>query len=496
MVSNVWSYFTKVPDENSVKCKICNKRLTHNTSSTGSMHNHLKLKHPTIKLESEQSEPRFRQQTVSGMLSHMNQQCSGNRSSKITELIREVLIENFLPFSVVDSESFKKLFNYLEPGYNVPSRVSFSNQIQKIYEDKKEKLIEKFNEIDYFSITTDSWMSLNSQSFSTVTGHFISRNWKLESVVLSTKHEPEDHTAENLQKSLDSVLQEFKIENKAICCVHDNATNISRAASGSAFLKFDLNCVAHCLQLSINKGLNSNQQIQTTIGAASRLVAHFKHSYKATGYLATKQQQLKVEQHKLIQRNNTRWNSTYDMFKRLLEQRWPICAVLSDRHATKLSDARTLELKDEHWRIMEDLIAFLQPLKVATTQLSQDSHVSLSLVVPILLALVNNHLNVTENDSVLIKKFKSTVKDDIASRFPSIFAFDVEQQPELLCPYLIASFLDPKHKHFQYYDETQKEFIYRSISKLLQNLDPNPPNQSELSLAENDNGGMFLLISG
>ena len=35
---------------------------------------------------------------------------------------------------------------------------------------------------------------------------------------------------------------------------------------------------------------------------------------------------------------------------------------LADRNAVKLSDAKTLELKDEHWHLMSDLLPVLQPL--------------------------------------------------------------------------------------------------------------------------------------
>jgi len=35
---------------------------------------------------------------------------------------------------------------------------------------------------------------------------------------------------------------------------------------------------------------------------------------------------------------------------------------LADRNVVKLSDAKTLELKDEHWHLMSDLLPVLQPL--------------------------------------------------------------------------------------------------------------------------------------
>jgi len=35
---------------------------------------------------------------------------------------------------------------------------------------------------------------------------------------------------------------------------------------------------------------------------------------------------------------------------------------LADRNVVKPSDAKTLELKDEHWQLMSDLLPVLQPL--------------------------------------------------------------------------------------------------------------------------------------
>ena len=67
---------------------------------------------------------------------------------------------------------------------------------------------------------------------------------------------------------------------------------------------------------------------------------------------------------KLIQCVKTRWNSVYDMFNQLNKLRWPIVAVLSDKTVTKPSDAKTLEMKDEHWTMISQLVPVLEPLKV------------------------------------------------------------------------------------------------------------------------------------
>ncbi len=66
------------------------------------------------------------------------------------------------------------------------------------------------------------------------------------------------------------------------------------------------------------------------------------------------------------------------MFEHLFEQRWAISVVLSDRVFTKLTDARTLELTDDRWGVMEELLPVLRSLKCATTALCGESGVALS----------------------------------------------------------------------------------------------------------------------
>lgn len=60
------------------------------------------------------------------------------------------------------------------------------------------------------------------------------------------------------------------------------------------------------------------------------------------------------------------------------EQRWAVTAVLSDGTVTKLQDARVLELKDEYWQLLEDMVPVLGALKCATTIMSAEREVSTS----------------------------------------------------------------------------------------------------------------------
>ncbi|KAJ8048377.1 Zinc finger BED domain-containing protein 1 [Holothuria leucospilota] len=170
------------------------------------------------------------------------------------------------------------------------------------------------------------------------------------------------------------------------------------------------------VKLCINSGLDV-PAISKVLGAASRLVGHFRKSNVATKALAIKQEQMGTTQHKLIQSCKTRWNSTYDMLRRLEEQRWPICAVLSDAEYTSVSDARTFELTDRDWKLVIDLSKCLKFLQVATTALSSEMKPTLSIVEPIMSAIATGHMKVLERDSEAIRTFKTTVSNALQTRF-------------------------------------------------------------------------------
>ncbi|KAJ8418875.1 hypothetical protein AAFF_G00003740 [Aldrovandia affinis] len=111
---------------------------------------------------------------------------------------------------------------------------------------------------------------------------------------------------------------------------------------------------------------------------------------------------MQLPKHNLIQSCKTRWNSVCDMFDRLVEQRWAVTAVLSDRTITKLQDARTL--------IMEEIAPVLAMLKCAMTVMSTETQVSISNIYPIIFSLLKTHLQRSEDDSRQVGEFKSKVR--------------------------------------------------------------------------------------
>jgi hypothetical protein len=104
------------------------------------------------------------------------------------------------------------------------------------------------------------------------------------------------------------------------------------------------------------------------------------------------------------------------MFDRLVEPRWAVAAVHSDRTVTKLQDARILELKDEHWQMMEDTQPVPSALKCATMVMSAEKGVSISNTYPITFGLINIHLMRSEEDGPRLSEFKAKVRSSLIKR--------------------------------------------------------------------------------
>ena len=81
------------------------------------------------------------------------------------------------PLSVVEGQDFKRLLNFVEPNYTVPSRTR---------KKKLSQLVATVEAIPYVAVTSDIWTSRVTQAYITLTVHFITDSWKMDSMVLQT----------------------------------------------------------------------------------------------------------------------------------------------------------------------------------------------------------------------------------------------------------------------------------------------------------------------
>lgn len=228
-------------------------------------------------------------------------------------------------------------------------------------------------EAEYVCLTTDTWTSNATQNYIAVTAHYISKNWKLKSVLLECIHFPESHTAEHLRNEILRVCMDFDISRKVHTIVSDNAPNITKAIKLTG--KNHLPCVAHTLNLVVQDAIELIQPLHTKVKG---IVKHFHRSTVAAAKLAELQKILLPHNVplKLIMDVLTRWNSTYHMFSRICAIQEPLEATIAVLHAD--IDGLT----NEDWLTLKQFCIALEPFHQITEELSAEKNVSASKVRP------------------------------------------------------------------------------------------------------------------
>ncbi|XP_065650313.1 zinc finger BED domain-containing protein 4-like [Hydra vulgaris] len=160
-------------------------------------------------------------------------------------------------------------------------------------------------------------------------------------------HFPEIHTGKNISEYLHKGLLSFEFPHTKIYIVlRDNAANMVAGVRDSGF---------------------------------KRLATHFHHSPTAAEKLEAIQEQLGTNKHRLIQDVTTRWNSSYNMIERMLDQRVPLATYTAD-HATQST------LNSFQWGLLDKVFHILAPFKTLTVNLSKREAL-LSDVIPLIMAL-------------------------------------------------------------------------------------------------------------
>uniref|UniRef100_A0A3P8TL70 BED-type domain-containing protein n=1 Tax=Amphiprion percula TaxID=161767 RepID=A0A3P8TL70_AMPPE len=439
--SSVWDVFIRVDDE--VHCTMCDTKLKYRSSTTSMMY-HIKNKHPD---------------TIP------NDGVSLATHAEVTELISRMIEKDMLPISMVNGDGFRELLAFTVHNYKMPSTGDITRIIEGHFHDKMEELVVQLGKVEKVALTADFWTALPVQRYITVSCSFITDDWQGRSAVLQTHRlSSEGHTTtDSITERLLSTVQAWGIAGKVTACVHNNAQNILSAQACARVTWDYATCFATTLQLAVSDGLS--EDLVRIIIAAGKLVRHFNHNLLASEALEQKQVQMCLPQHKLIQSSKTRWDTICDMFERLLEQRWAIKAVLSDRTITNRHQAQTLEIEDDCWQVIENFTPVLATLKWATTVISAETEFTISNIYPITFSLIQTHLVPKENDVEQVSEFKLKVQKSLRNHM------EVDSNDLASKPALIASMLDPRHKHLSFLTPTGRLAAKVKLHELVSKLD-------------------------
>lgn len=286
------------------------------------MTSHLRRHHPAISLSGSRSEqvtlPAKKQQSLADAFAKPHS-ASSDKHKKITDAVGMFIAKDMQPFSVVRDVGFRHLMKTLDPRYVVPSRTFFSNSvIPNLYETTRKSIEDELAKTQNLALTTDSWTSRATESYLTVTVHYMS-DWEMKSAVLQTRPLYESHTSAHLAEELENAVTEWKLErpNVTIPVTTDNASNIVNAINEADGLGPQIGCFAHVVNLAAKKAV-AIIPVSRLLGKVRKVVTFFHKSTTAQHVLTLKQDMLNLPKHKLIHDVTTRWNTAHDMLERHL----------------------------------------------------------------------------------------------------------------------------------------------------------------------------------
>ena len=301
----------------------------------------------------------------------------------------------------------------------MPSRTHIAELIKRSYKSCKSKVIRFLkSEVGAVCFKADLWTSKATDGYISGSAIFISSGWQIVSVCLGGVEFNERHTGVNIASAVQSMICEYNISQAAaVALVHDQASNMTvagRELENSLPNFSSVVCAAHRIQNSLKQGL------QIRIGSkllakARKLVAHFKQSVRVRTALHQRQVEMKMKKLNVVQDVSTSWNSSLYMLRRLLLLRVPITAIMNDSSATKAAD-QALNFTPSQYHLAEKLVEILEPFESATTLLSAEKKVTLSLVSPMMFCLLGK-VQPDEDDTQTILQFKSEIAADLGKGF-------------------------------------------------------------------------------
>lgn len=224
---------------------------------------------------------------------------------------------------------------------------------------------------------------------------------------------------------LKNTIQEWKIEHKTTAIVSDNAPNIVGAIKKCNYRHVP--CFAHSINLVVQSGLKVVCDVQKKVKS---IVELFKRSSQALTKLHSTQNQMGLPPLKLKQDVITQWNSTQDMFQRIILIKDTIISTMA------LLQCDVEQLTVQEWQIVESASEVLKIFSEITKEVSGEKYLSTSKVLIFIRVMVGTMEKFEKNNDLPnnTKLMVTTLLEKLNARFKYYEDNEIVTQTALLDP--------------------------------------------------------------
>lgn len=379
-------------------------------------------------------------------------------AKKITSLIAEMIALDLQPYSFVDNVGFNRLLEYLKPQYSLPSPSYFSRTaIPGMYDNVKQIIMSHLKEAEsgVIHFTSGIWMSNQTREYLTLTAHWVTFESSVRphcedhhcSALLDVSQIDCDYSGNSIQKQLECWWEAWVTSTglQVGITVTDNPSIGKTLNEGD---HSSVQCFSHTVNLIVSEAMKSQRMVQNLLSIARKVCERVHRSHRAKERLAELQKEYELPQHHLIQDVPSKWNTSFHMLERLVEQKRAINEMSIECNFREL-------ISCDQWEVMQSVCHALKPFDAASREMS--THVStLSQVIP-MIHILTRKVEMLFEETMGIDTMLKSLKEAMVSRLSATL-----HDPR----YVFATLLDPRYKASLFSEEEAEQYKQDLIREL------------------------------
>lgn len=211
--SIVWDYFDKEQAYikkglKYLKCnKVgCNAEIQYNPGTTSNLKRHVDKLHQNLSCSNNTD---IRQLVMSHNGTKVIPPFSQHH---LMDYLIRLFVNQDLPFRLLESEEFRDVVQLLNSNAKLVMADQFKKGIMEKFKEKKLEMTATLASIDSrISFTMDVWTAPNDLAFMAITGHWISLDFKPQSVLMDFVQLLECHTGKYIEEAFTKSLQDYRV---------------------------------------------------------------------------------------------------------------------------------------------------------------------------------------------------------------------------------------------------------------------------------------------